>query len=168
MKTICKRCRRSYPAYYLNRNNLCICCESIDLIPNLSDYRRRENYVFDAAYGHQNATKHPRTGVDLLDSGTPRLSQIQDIQPFKTTGHLVIQGKRRNKINLETSYIIEALNNLTQRQFAKKLSVSQMTISRILKRALKMQAGIINHKAIKVESSGLDWNEIENSIVAVI
>ena len=44
------------------------------------DYQRREKYAYDSTWKHQNATRQPATGVEIMDARFPR---IRDLEPKK-------------------------------------------------------------------------------------
>lgn len=56
------------------RSRICYGCHLDSLIP--AGYQIREQYVFDKAWRKLNATKSPRTGVDLLDLTPIRLCDM--------------------------------------------------------------------------------------------
>ena len=64
MQMRCKRCGETIPAYYCSRG-LCDDCKWDTWIP--PGHQRREEYKFDPAWGHANATRRPRLGTDFLD-----------------------------------------------------------------------------------------------------
>ncbi len=55
---------------------ICYGCHLDSLIPY--GYEGKEQYVFDSAWGRENATKHPKTGVLILDDNRPRLHEIAE------------------------------------------------------------------------------------------
>lgn len=152
----------------LNSNNQCICCESIDLIPSLTDYHRREQYTYDEEYKHRNATKNPKTGIELLDRETPRLREAIIQQRVKSSVHLILDDKSKNHEFLLQVMYIEAHNNFNQSKIAKILNVNKSKISRAIRKIRQLQAGIKSPNPLEIESSGLEWEDIEDEIVAVI
>lgn len=55
------------------RNGVCYGCHLDTFIP--ADYTRKERYAYDPAFAQINATAHPLTGVEILDSTPTRVSQ---------------------------------------------------------------------------------------------
>ena len=53
---------------------VCYGCRLDRLVP--SNYPPKEDYGLDIVWGHLNARAHPPTGVPILDSTPPRLSQM--------------------------------------------------------------------------------------------
>ena len=73
----CGICGELNPLHGLCRG-LCYGCCLDGLLPR--DYHRREAYAYHESVGHQNAQKHPATGVPILDMTPTRPSQL-DLPP---------------------------------------------------------------------------------------
>jgi hypothetical protein len=72
-KEACSKCGELTPVYQLNQG-LCEGCKLDTWLPKR--YHNREGYEYIPEYKHYNATRHPKTGVPLLDMTPLRLSQI--------------------------------------------------------------------------------------------
>ena len=66
----CGNCGMTMPAYYATQG-LCDDCKWDTWVPH--DYQVREAYRPDMVWGHLNATRHPRLGVEFLDQRMPWL-----------------------------------------------------------------------------------------------
>lgn len=70
--SICATCGEKLEQAW--HGELCYGCHLDALIPG--DYHIAEQYAYDPDFGQINATAHPPTGVEILDSTPLRLSRV--------------------------------------------------------------------------------------------
>ena len=70
----CRVCNQQYPAIYLGSSGVCCECRWAAYLP--SWYKRAEKYEFVEQFGHANATRTPRTGIDWLDESHLRVCDL--------------------------------------------------------------------------------------------
>lgn len=62
---ICKECGGEFAQQYMH-GEICTECWYFSYLP--SDYKVKEEYEYDAIWGHENATEKPPVGVGWLEA----------------------------------------------------------------------------------------------------
>lgn len=70
---VCPKCGDVVPVYYVARL-VCYSCH-LDLYVR-PGYAKAEQYRWDPAWGHSNATKRPPLGIPFLDETAPRIGMM--------------------------------------------------------------------------------------------